>query len=89
MGVDALGERGRPAEDVGRGAAAAALDCHRGRGAVDAHLGDQLVVPLALVGGAVRVPAVTDHVATNVALVADFGFEVAVEERDTDVLVTA
>jgi RNA 3'-terminal phosphate cyclase (ATP) len=88
-GFDALGERGRPAEEVGGAAADAAINFDDGAGAVDAHLADQLVVPLALAGGAVRVPVVTDHVATNVALVAEFGFEVTVEERGTGVLLTA
>jgi RNA 3'-terminal phosphate cyclase (ATP) len=36
---------------------------------------------LALGGGVVRIPAVTDHLATCVDLVDASGFEVAVEER--------
>lgn len=48
---------------------------------VDAHLADQLVVWLALAGGAVPIPRVTDHVRTNVDLVSEFGYDVAIEER--------
>lgn len=81
-GFDALGERGRPAEAVGRAAADAALDFAAGGGAVDRHMADQVVVLLALVGGRVRVPALTDHVATNLEVVSAFGFDVAVEETD-------
>jgi RNA 3'-terminal phosphate cyclase (ATP) len=44
-------------------------------------LADQLVSYLALGGGVVRIPAVTDHLATCVDLVDASGFEVADEER--------
>jgi RNA 3'-terminal phosphate cyclase (ATP) len=48
---------------------------------VDAHLADQLVVWLALAGGTVPIPRVTDHVRTNVDLVSEFGYDVSIEER--------
>ena len=48
---------------------------------VDAHLGDQLVVWLALAGGTVPVPRVTDHLRTNVDLVSTFGYDVSIAER--------
>nr|WP_221625699.1 RNA 3'-terminal phosphate cyclase [Halobellus ruber] len=48
---------------------------------VDANLGDQLVVWLAIAGGAVPIPRVTDHVRTNVELVSAFGYDVAIEAR--------
>jgi RNA 3'-terminal phosphate cyclase (ATP) len=79
-GFDALGERGKPAEDVGGEAAEAAAEFHAGGGAVDAHTADQLAIFLALVGGRVRVPRVTDHVATSVDLLGAFGFDVRVDE---------
>jgi RNA 3'-terminal phosphate cyclase (ATP) len=89
-GFDALGERGRPAEDVGREAAEAALAFHEGdytgKGAVDAHTADQLVVLLALAGGRVAIPEVTDHVRTGVDLVTEFGFSVTIREGDPPVL---
>jgi RNA 3'-terminal phosphate cyclase (ATP) len=88
-GFDALGERGRPAEDVGETAADAAIDFENGVGAVDRHLADQLIVPLALAGGRVRIPAVTDHVETCVALLGEFGFEVALEGRPEGALLSA
>lgn len=81
-GFDALGERGRPAEDVAGDAVDAALAFDDGPGAVDAHLADQLVVVLALAGGAVDVPVVTDHAETSVELVRAFGYDVAIEDRD-------
>lgn len=96
-GFDALGERGKPAEAVGREVAEAALAFHgsgsagrdadaAGRGAVDAHTADQLVVFLALAGGRVAIPEVTEHVRTGVDLVGEFGFPVTVEAGDPPVL---
>ncbi|WP_436929610.1 RNA 3'-terminal phosphate cyclase [Halosimplex halobium] len=51
----------------------------RGRGAaVDPHMADQLLVFLALAGGRVAVPGVSDHVATSRELLAAFDRRVAV-----------
>ena len=80
-GFSALGERGRPSEDVGESAAESALAFRQGSGAVDPHLADQTIPLLALAGGRVAIPEVTDHVASAVDLVSAFGFEVAVEPR--------
>lgn len=80
-GFSALGEPGKPAEDVGRAATEPAVDFHeRARVAVDRHLADQLLVVLAIAGGRVAVPAVTDHVETSIELLASFGVRVAVED---------
>ncbi|AGN00176.1 RNA 3'-terminal-phosphate cyclase [Salinarchaeum sp. Harcht-Bsk1] len=70
---DALGKQGRPAEVVGEGAAESLLDAIDGPGAVDAHLGDQLLLPLVVAGGKLRIPERTDHVETSLALLASFG----------------
>lgn len=87
-GFSALGEPGRPAEDVGERAAAAARSFHeqartspdaggpRDPPIVDAHAADQLVLPLALAGGRVRPAAVTEHVRTNCAVARAFGHDV-------------
>lgn len=48
---------------------------------VDPHLADQLVVWLALVGGSIVIPRVTDHVRTNIALVRAFGYDVSIDRR--------
>jgi RNA 3'-terminal phosphate cyclase len=72
LGGDALGERGKLAEEVGREAASnlrAAIDS----GApVDAHLADHLVPWLALRGGCFRSAAITDHTRTHCWLVEQF-----------------
>jgi RNA 3'-terminal phosphate cyclase (ATP) len=97
-GFDALGERGKSAEAVGEEAAEAALDFlerdedRAGRvssgavdsPAVDSRAADQLVVFLALAGGRVSIPEVTNHVETSVALVNEFGYSVSIDERGGD-----
>lgn len=74
-GFSALGARGKPAETVADEAVAALLAHHAGPGAVDAYLGDQILVALALADGASRysVPRISGHLATNAWLVEMFG----------------
>jgi RNA 3'-terminal phosphate cyclase (ATP) len=81
-GFDALGEKGKPAEDVGAETVDAAREFLASDAAVDRHMGDQLAVFLALAGGRVRIPAVTDHVTTSVDLLRTFGYDVAIEGPD-------
>lgn len=80
-GFDALGERGKPAEAVGEEAAERFLAFDRGPGAVDRYLADQLLVPLALAGGEVRIPTVTPHVETNRETIAAFGYDLALRRH--------
>jgi RNA 3'-terminal phosphate cyclase (ATP) len=88
-GFDALGERGVPAEDVADGVVADVHDWLDGSAAVDTRLGDQLVVPLALAGGVVRLPRVTNHVRTNLALVERFGFGIDRRRENGSVVLSA
>jgi RNA 3'-terminal phosphate cyclase (ATP) len=85
-GFSALGERGVPAERVAERAASDLRAWLDGDAPVDEHLADQLVVPLALCGGRVRVPRVTAHLRSNVALVRAFDREVSlsVDESGAD-----
>ncbi|QRV13750.1 RNA 3'-terminal phosphate cyclase [Haloterrigena salifodinae] len=86
-GFTALGERGKPAERVGEDAADAANrflkwdveDEGEPAPPVDRHMADQLLVFLALAGGHVRIPAVTDHVATSRELLEAFGADLDLE----------
>ena len=78
-GFSALGERGRPAEDVGASAVELAAQFEHESAAVDEHMADQLVLYLALAGGRVRIPRVTDHVESSIELVSTFGFDVTIE----------
>lgn len=80
-GFPALGERGKPSEDVGRAAADDALAFQNGSGAVDPHLADQVIPFLSLAGGRVSIPEITNHVESAVDLVDAFGFHVEIEPR--------
>jgi RNA 3'-terminal phosphate cyclase (ATP) len=89
-GFSALGERGKPAERVGEDAADAANRFLEGSAPVDRHMADQLLVFLALAGGRVRVPEVTDHVETRCELLEAFGVDVGLErEAETAVVSVA
>ncbi len=70
----ALGERGKPAERVADEAADLLLAFLESSGAVDPHLADQLVVPLALASGASELTTsrVTGHLTTSVEIVKRF-----------------
>jgi RNA 3'-phosphate cyclase len=67
---DRLGERGKPAENVGREAAEALLRELRFQAAADSHLADQLVPWVALASGdsAYLTSRKTDHLASAVAV---------------------
>lgn len=66
LGGSALGARGKPAEAVGREAAAALLSEVRSGAAVDRYLGDQLVPFLAVAGGALTTSEITLHSRSNI-----------------------
>ncbi|SFR35113.1 RNA 3'-terminal phosphate cyclase [Halogeometricum limi] len=89
-GFDALGRRGVPAERVGDDAAEAFVAWRETGAPADEFLGDQLLVWVALAGGAVRIPRVTDHVRTNVEVIRAFGYDIEVRRENGDgVVVTA
>ncbi|MEF8976832.1 MAG: RNA 3'-terminal phosphate cyclase [Halapricum sp.] len=86
-GFDALGERGRSSEEV---ADRAIEDFEAFRGtdaAVEAHMADQLLVFLALAGGRVTVPSVTEHVRTTLSLLEAFDYGVELDRTDGTVTV--
>jgi RNA 3'-terminal phosphate cyclase (GTP) len=65
VGGDALGEKGKPAEAVGREAAEKLLETLRTDAALDVHLADNLIPLLALAGGAIKTARITDHIRAN------------------------
>lgn len=85
-GFDAIGERGTPSEEVAETVTAAFAEYLDGPAAVDRHLADQLLLPLAVAGGELRIPDLTDHVETSRELLAGFGFDVDCERRDDGAL---
>jgi RNA 3'-terminal phosphate cyclase (GTP) len=68
MGADALGERGKPAEDVGREAACKLTETLRTEAAVDVHLADNLIPLLAIVGGKIKTARISDHIRANICV---------------------
>jgi RNA 3'-terminal phosphate cyclase (ATP) len=79
-GFTALGEPGKPAEDVATTATDRFETFVDTNAAVDSHMADQLVPFLALAGGRVRIPRVTDHVETHLDLVREFECSVTLED---------
>ncbi|GAB4444854.1 MAG: RNA 3'-terminal phosphate cyclase [Anaerolineae bacterium] len=74
-GFGALGAKGKPSEQVAQEAVDDLLAFHAHGAAVDAHLADQLIVPLALSSGPgliLPVQAITEHTRTNLWLVEQF-----------------
>ncbi len=74
-GFSALGARGKPAEEVAEEAVYALLAHWTSKAALDLHLGDQILVPLALAPGPslYSVERITRHLETNAWLVERFG----------------
>lgn len=83
LGGADVGERGRPSEDVGEAAANDFLEA-MAVGVVDSHLADQLLIPLALGGGRLRIPALTAHVEAGVTVLAAFGYDIESDTTVTD-----
>lgn len=66
MGADALGEKGRRAEDVGAAAADRLLNLLKSDAAVDSHLADNLIPLMALCGGTIKTEKITGHIRSNI-----------------------
>ncbi len=91
-GFSALGRPGKPAEDVAEEAVAALL-AHRAAGAaLDAHLADQVLVPLALASGPSSFSAerASRHLETNAWVIERFGrAQIKIDRRDHDAVLVA
>ncbi len=66
MGADSLGEKGKPAEKVGKEAAVALKQEILSHAALDTHMADQIIPYLAIAGGTVSVAGVSKHAKTNI-----------------------
>ncbi len=66
LGVDSRGERGKPAEEVGREAVVKLIKEVQSGAAVDRHLADNLIPWLALLGGKIKTSEITLHTRTNI-----------------------
>jgi len=68
LGADQLGERGVPAERVGRAAAEKLIGELSSEATLDVHMADQIIPLLAIYGGSFRCCEITDHIRINVAI---------------------
>jgi RNA 3'-phosphate cyclase len=66
LGASALGERGKPAEQVGREAALELTKDISSEATVDKHMADQLIPFLGLFGGSFITSEITEHTKTNI-----------------------
>ena len=72
LGADALGEKGRPADEVGKEAAENLIKEMNSGAPVDSHLADNLIPWLGLFGGKIKVSEITEHTKTNIHIVEQF-----------------
>lgn len=72
LGADALGEKGKKAEDVGREAAENLIKELKSDAPIDHHLADNLIPWLGLFGGKIKVSEITEHTKTNIHIVEQF-----------------
>ncbi|MFN7105600.1 MAG: RNA 3'-terminal phosphate cyclase, partial [Pyrobaculum sp.] len=74
VGGDALGERGKPAEAVGREAAEKLLAALKSGATLDSHMADMAVVYMALADGVSKMstPEATTHLQTNIYVIERF-----------------
>lgn len=82
-GFSALGKKGKPSEQVAEEAVTALLAFHHSNAAVDVHLADQLILPLALFGPAALLATteLSQHILTNLWVVEQFLGPVAEVDR--------
>jgi RNA 3'-phosphate cyclase len=91
LGSDALGARGKRAEEVGAEAAAALLRQMESGAALDEWMGDQILPFLAVAGGesAISTTRITDHLRTNLWVINQFlPLETDIREEGTRATVT-
>jgi RNA 3'-terminal phosphate cyclase (GTP) len=73
IGADELGEKGKPAEEIGKGAAQKLTEAIESKAPVDAHLADNLIPWMALFAPSkIKVQKITKHTETNIYVVEKF-----------------
>lgn len=91
IGGDAIGEKGKPAEQVGLEAAENFLKPYLNNASVDAHLADMLVLPLSLADDISKfvVDEISKHLETNLYIVKSIiGCDYSIDKYDSNYLVT-
>ncbi|MBW2976098.1 RNA 3'-terminal phosphate cyclase [Candidatus Woesearchaeota archaeon] len=72
LGADALGEKGKKAEVVGKEAAQKLKREIESKAPVDMHLADQILPFVALAGGSIKTSKITNHTRTNIYTIEKF-----------------
>jgi RNA 3'-phosphate cyclase len=72
LGADALGEKGKQAEIVGKEAAQNLAAEIESKAPVDIHLADQILSVMALAGGKIKTSKITNHSRTNIHTIEKF-----------------
>ena len=72
IGADALGERGKRAEIVGKQAGESLLKELKANAPVDRFLADQLIPYLGLIGGRYKATEISKHATTNIHVAEKF-----------------
>lgn len=85
-GFDALGEQGKRSEKVAHEVVQGFKSFDTTEAAVDSYMADQLIVFLAILGGRITIPEVTDHVQTSLEVVKKFGRKVEMK-RDGEKII--
>jgi RNA 3'-terminal phosphate cyclase (ATP) len=87
-GFSALGEKGKPSEQVAQEAVDDLLSFHYSGALLDVHLADQLILPLALAGQplALTTEGVSKHTLTNIWVVEQFLGPVAQVEQSQGII---
>ncbi|MCB0208853.1 MAG: RNA 3'-phosphate cyclase [Anaerolineae bacterium] len=87
-GFGAIGKKGKPSEAVADEAVDALLAFHQTGATLDAHLADQLLLPLVMSGyrGQVSVQSLTRHTLTNMAVIQQFLGPVITADHRTNTL---
>lgn len=72
IGADALGEKGKQSEEIGKEAVDNLAREIKSGAPVDSHLEDNLIPFLGLFGGRIKVPEITKHTLTNIYVTEQF-----------------
>jgi len=86
LGADSRGEKGKLAELVGQEAAQKLVEDWNSGATVDRHLADHLIPILALGGGAIKVPRITDHLLSNLKVVKHFVGDTLELDKSTNII---
>ena len=86
LGADALGEKGKRAEDVGKEAAEKLIKEIESKAPVDRHTADNFIPFLALFKGKIKVSEITNHCMTNIWVCEEFLGKIFEIDKDNKII---